>query len=73
MNSPADDIIYDPEAVRIGLLLYPPKVCSSCGMRLPANGDYFRWDKSNGSFKSACRRCTRLRDRAYNARRRQER
>lgn len=65
MKGAADDCLYEPEAVRVGLLLYPGRVCSLCGRTLPGNRDYFvpaRHGNSAG-LTSDCRQCRRARER----------
>jgi hypothetical protein len=63
--APTDAIIYEPEAIRIGVLLFGTRICTLCELPLPANGDYFA--PSMGGLKSACRRCTRGRYREVDA------
>ena len=66
-----DSIIYDPEAIRIGVLLFGTRICTLCELPLPACGDYFT--PSMGGLKSACRRCTRSRYREADRERRKAR
>ena len=57
-----DDCIYTPGAIFVGLILYPPRVCSGCGMELPANTDYFTQNKQScdgSGLTYNCRRCRR--------------
>ena len=66
-----DDIIYESEAVRVGIIAWgSSKTCSSCGQELPANTDYFAPNRcSGGSLTYNCRRCRRKVERASVARR----
>lgn len=60
-----DSILYEPDAIMVGLLLFPPRVCSACGMKLPRCRDYFGpSDHSPDGMRTVCRRCRReqLRD-----------
>jgi hypothetical protein len=64
-----DGIIYEAEAVRIGVLLFGARTCSGCGCLLPANSDYYVRDVHRpGGLTSDCRRCRRTRQRAYHQR-----
>jgi hypothetical protein len=56
-----DDIIWDAEAVNVGLIIFPGYVCPSCGERLPRNRDYFApcYDRTRDGLRSSCRRCGR--------------
>lgn len=56
-----DSIIYEPDAVMVGLLLFPPRVCGGpCGMTLPRCRDYFQPDAhALDGMRSTCRRCRR--------------
>ena len=66
--------LYTEDAVFIGLLLYPPRVCLHCHMTLPANRDYFVPDKQHGEHGDGvtynCRRCRRQAQRESYRRRR---
>lgn len=65
----ADNWLYEPDAVDVGILLFGARVCSGCGAKLPACSDYFTKDKSvTRGFKSACRRCIARRSRERYAR-----
>jgi len=56
-----DDIIWDAEALRVGLILFRPRTCTTCGMTFPANTDYFAPNKQNLSgLTHNCRRCRRV-------------
>lgn len=60
----SDSILYEPDAIMVGLLLFPPRVCSACGEKLPANTDYFTPDAhASGGLLRYCRRCRRERHR----------
>jgi len=52
-----DSYLYAEDAIAVGLILFPPRTCSACAAVLPANTDYFA--PSQGTLKSACRRCVR--------------
>lgn len=58
------DALWSEEAVEVGLIIFPGKVCSGCGLRLPANRDYFQPDKTRGGdgMRERCRRCRSERD-----------
>jgi hypothetical protein len=72
-----DSIMYEAETIRVGLILFPPRTCSHCGMVLPANVDYFKPDKRNPRalvpLFAECRRCRRDRDRDGDRRRQKAR
>jgi len=61
-----DSCLYTAEAIRVGLILFPPRTCSHCGMVLPANVDYYTPDKRNPRalvpLTAECRRCRRERE-----------
>ena len=60
-NTADDNILYTDEAIRVGLILFPPRKCSHCGAVLPSNSDYFTPDYVNANgLTSNCRRCRRL-------------
>ena len=60
------DALWCEEAVEVGLIIFPGKVCSGCGHKLPANVDYFTPYQSRGSdgLHHACRRCRSEREKA---------
>ena len=67
-----DDIIYEPDAIAVGLLLFPGRACSECGRELPENADYFTPNnirrRSDGVFfKSVCWQCRRAIERRRHA------
>lgn len=66
-----DAIIYEPEAIRIGVLLFGTRICCSCAAVLPACTDYYAPDTTVPSgLTTNCRRCRRSVSRASHARRR---
>jgi len=56
-----DSCLYEPEAIRVGLILFAPKTCSACGAVLPANIDYYTPDCRCGGLLAECRMCRRCR------------
>lgn len=60
---PDDSILYEPDAIMVGLLLFPPHVCGGpCGMALPRCRDYFTPDAHTHAadgMRRTCRRCRR--------------
>ena len=63
-----DSILYTPEAIRVGFILFAPKTCSACGAVLPANIDYYTPDCRCGGLLAECRRCRRARQREQHRR-----
>jgi len=60
-----DDSLYEPDAIAVGILLFGATTCPVCGLALPECSDYFVPDRTHGrTFKAACRRCRRARQRA---------
>ncbi len=52
------DVLYEPDAVAIGLMLYEAKRCPRCGLRLPCNVDYYGPNRARRTgMQSECRRC----------------
>lgn len=72
-HAASDAIIYRPNAVRVGVLLFGERKCATCGRFLPANTDYYAPEKrtihQDGAqgCQSECRQCKRARDRAGRA------
>ncbi len=60
-----DSCLYEPDSINVGLLLFKPKTCSACGLKLPANTDYYSRNNARTSgLRSQCRRCRRTGGRA---------
>ena len=52
------DVLYEPDALFVGLLLFAPKTCPTCATDLPANTDYFSPSRKRADgLASECRRC----------------
>lgn len=55
-----DDCLYEPDAIMVGLLLFPPRVCSACEETLPGCSDYYQPDAhATDDLRTVCRRCRR--------------
>lgn len=63
-NCRDDSILYTPDALLVGLLLFPPRACGSCRETLPRNTDYFAPDAQvPDGMRTTCRRCRRTQGR----------
>ena len=59
-----DSILYEPDAIMVGLLLFPPRACGACGDTLPRCRDYFAPDAhTSDGMRTTCRRCRRTQQR----------
>jgi hypothetical protein len=55
-----DSILYEPDAVDVGILLFGRRACSRCGLELAACTDYYQPDaRAPDGMRTTCRRCRR--------------
>jgi len=65
-----DSWLYDADAVLVGVLLFGARLCTACGLPLPACTDYFTSNRPDG-LKPICKRCVAARYREADKERRQ--